>query len=132
MQTLIDILKVVLFVTQIAFALSLILLVATFGTWLHDEIKAMQSDRSLELAKNREDLRQLKTEDTTVFTEWVGKHRLAEAIKSESGRHRVIKGAPSYSSSNSYAFNPPRQKLPADDNLFAALISEKEEYAPIF
>lgn len=133
METFINILEVALFVVKMAFSISIVLLVAGCGVWASDEIKEMRAERSIELATNREDLRQLRTNDVTPFTEWVAQHRRPKVAKEESatGRHRVIKGEPSYSS-RTYAFMAPKQPIFNDDNFFTALINEREELAPLF
>jgi|SRR5687767_891102 len=129
METIMNILQALLFIVKAGLAVSVILLLATLGTYVHDELQEMRVERSLELARNREDLSQLNTDGTTYFSEWVAIYR---AAGKKPGAHRYDKTKPSYSQSREFAFAAPREPIYNDENFFAALIREKEEIAPLF
>lgn len=135
METFINILEIIAFILKAILGMSVIVLVAMVGTYVHDEIKEVMAERSIELAKNREELRQLKTEDATVFTEWVGRHRADTKTKA---KHRLNRNEVRYTHApdDTYLIWASDRKkyepLPNDNSWVEALLKEQKEMAPLW
>lgn len=124
METFIQILQVLLFVCKIALGASVIVLVAMIGTMVSDELKEYRSERRAELART--------SFDDSFLSDLVAEARKRGATR---GRHRYDPTQQTYYSPGYLERAAEITKanvLPADDSVFAALLKEQREVAPLW
>ena len=124
METFIQVLKVLLFLCKIGLGASGIVLMAMIGTMVSDELKELRSDHRAELAR-------------TSFDDSFLSDLVAEARKrgDTRGRHRFNPAQQTYHSPGYLERSAEITKtnvLPADDSVFAALLKEQREVAPLW
>jgi hypothetical protein len=124
METFIQVLKVLLLMSQIVLGASVIVLIAMIGTMLSDELKEHRSERRAELART--------SFDDSFLADLVAEARKRGATR---GRHRFDASQQTYYSPGYLERSAEITRanvLPADDSVFAALLKEQREVAPLW
>lgn len=127
METFINILEIIAFILKAVLGMSVIVLVAMVGTYVHDEIKELRADRTTELDRS--------SEIESFLSELVAKARKAGPHKA---KHRFKSRETHYThgADDTYLVWASNRKkyttVPADDSWAAALLQEQKEMAPLW
>lgn len=123
MDTLIQALRVFVFLVTVGLGVSFVLLIAMIGTMITDDIKELRGERKTQLAR--------AGDEDNFFSNLVTEKRKAAPHRAKH-RYNPKEGSYSYSHLQRLSQKAKHKLLPADDSIFEALLQEQREVAPLF